>query len=387
MSAQATPRAEVTREDRARPSHVLMTADAVGGVWTYALELAGALASRGVRTTLAVMGPFASAEQRAAARKVADLHEQPFALEWAPEPWDDVARAGQWLLALERVVAPDVVHVNGFSHCAMPFRAPVVMVAHSCVCSWWRACRGEDAPASWDRYREAVQGGLAGAHAIVAPSRAMLDAFLREHDPAGASAARARVIPNAVDHRRFAPAEIKEPFVLSAGRLWDEAKNVAALDAVAPELPWEVVIAGGDVGPDGERVSFRGATALGVLALDELASWMSRAAIYALPARYEPFGLSALEAALSGCALVLGDIPSLREVWGSAARYVAPDDHVALRLAIQSLIDAPAVRADLALRARRRALELARPDALAGAYLDLYAALIARRARRTASCA
>ncbi len=32
-----------------------------------------------------------------------------------------------------------------------------------------------------------------------------------------------------------------------------------------------------------------------------------------LPARYEPFGLSVLEAALSGCALVLGDIPSLRE--------------------------------------------------------------------------
>ena len=34
-----------------------------------------------------------------------------------------------------------------------------------------------------------------------------------------------------------------------------------------------------------------------------------------LPARYEPFGLSILEAALSGCALVLGDLPSLRELW------------------------------------------------------------------------
>ena len=36
----------------------------------------------------------------------------------------------------------------------------------------------------------------------------------------------------------------------------------------------------------------------------------------ATPAIYEPFGLSALEAGLCGCALVLGDIESLREVLG-----------------------------------------------------------------------
>ena len=63
---------------------------------------------------------------------------------------------------------------------------------------------------------------------------------------------------------------------------------------------------------------------LGRLSAGELADWYARAAIYALPARYEPFGLSALEAALSGCALVLGDIPSLREIWGDAALFVPP---------------------------------------------------------------
>ncbi|UJR83432.1 glycosyltransferase family 4 protein [Sandaracinus amylolyticus] len=366
---------------------VLMTADAVGGVWTYAVELSRALSAHGVRTTLAVMGPPPSDAQRAAARRVAELHEAPFALEWAPDPWADVAAAGQWLLALERVIAPDVVHVNGFSHCALPFAAPVLMVAHSCVCTWWRACKGDDAPSEWDRYRAAVRDGLAGADAIVAPTRAMLDAFLGVHDPAVAHHDRARVIANAIDPTRFAPADEKEPLVLAAGRLWDEAKNVAALDAIAGDLPWDVVIAGSDLGPDGERVTFRGATSLGVLTPDEIASWMGRAAIYALPARYEPFGLSALEAALSGCALVLGDVPSLREVWGGAARYVDPDDPAALRRTIEPLIDAPTVRADLALRARRRALELARPDVMADSYLDLYSALLGRRARRAASCA
>ena len=67
------------------------------------------------------------------------------------------------------------------------------------------------------------------------------------------------------------------------------------------------------------------------------------------------FGLSALEAALSGCALVLGDIPSLREVWGDAALFVAPDDTDALAQALQGLIDRPAYRRELADRATKRA--------------------------------
>ena len=46
---------------------ILMTADAVGGVWTYALDLAVGLAPRGVEVVLAVLGPAPSPRQRAAA--------------------------------------------------------------------------------------------------------------------------------------------------------------------------------------------------------------------------------------------------------------------------------------------------------------------------------
>lgn len=38
------------------PQRILMTADTVGGVWTYALELAQALDSRGIQIALATMG-------------------------------------------------------------------------------------------------------------------------------------------------------------------------------------------------------------------------------------------------------------------------------------------------------------------------------------------
>jgi glycosyltransferase involved in cell wall biosynthesis len=64
-----------------------------------------------------------------------------------------------------------------------------------------------------------------------------------------------------------------------------------------------------------------GATALGLLAENELLTLFRQSAIYLCTSRYEPFGLAPLEAALCGCAVLANDIPSLREVWGSGALY------------------------------------------------------------------
>ena len=108
-----------------------------------------------------------------------------------------------------------------------------------------------------------------------------------------------------------------------------------------------------------------------MLPATDLVSWMSRAAIYALPARYEPFGLSALEAALCGCALVLGDRPSLREIWGDAALYVDPADAAALERTVQMLIERTRLRDLMAGRALARARELT-PRRMADGYHDTY---------------
>ncbi len=81
----------------------------------------------------------------------------------------------------------------------------------------------------------------------------------------------------------------------------------------------------------GLRRSFLGLSALqgegsslGLLAPAELADGMRARIHLCVAGLYEPFGLSVLEAALSGCALVLGDIPSLRENWDGAADFAEP---------------------------------------------------------------
>ena len=355
---------------------LLMTTDAVGGVWPYALELARALAAHGVAVHAATMGPRPNARQRADAVRVGvTLHQSDYALEWMDAPWDDVARAGEWLLGLERALAPDAVQINGYAHGALAWCAPAIVVAHSDVCSWWEAVRGEPAPASWDRYRAAVAAGLAGADAVVAPTRAMADALVRHHGArAGITADAVRVVPNARRTAEYPPGT-KEPFVLTAGRLWDEAKNVAAVARAAGSLAWPTYVAGDASSPEGRAADWDASAvrALGPLAPDALAGWMARAAIYALPARYEPFGLSALEAGLAGCALVLGDIPSLREVWGDAAMYVAPDDAAGIVAALRALAADDAARHALGDRASSRARSYT-AEKMAAGYLAAYAA-------------
>jgi glycosyltransferase involved in cell wall biosynthesis len=352
---------------RAQPLRLLLTTDAVGGVWTYALDLARALATRGVIADLAVMGPAPGDHQRReAAAAGVTLHERPCRLEWMDEPWEDVDRAGEWLLDLERAIAPDVVQVNGYCHAALPWRAPAVVVAHSCVCSWWRAVRGEAAPPRFDEYRARVARGLAAARVVVAPSQAMRRALEAEYGPAPI-----QVIPNGRAGTEAPDGIAREPIVFSAGRLWDEAKNVQAVCDVASSIPWPVFVAGDARDPVGRDRAFTGVRALGVLPAAEMRAWYARASIYALPARYEPFGLSIAEAAGAGCALVLRDIDSLRENWEGAALFVPPGDRAALTSAIRRLIDDEPERRRLsaAAAARARRFSLAR---MADAYLDVY---------------
>lgn len=359
---------------------MLMTADTVGGVWTYSLDLAGGLIRHGIGVTIAAMGGPCSARQRddAAAIDGLTVREGDYRLEWMPEPWDDVRASGEWLLRLAGETRPDLVHLNTFSHGALAWSCPSVLVGHSCVLSWWRAVKGEPAPMEWSTYRRHVAQGLHGADVVVAPTRAMLDALELHYGPLAAK----QVIPNGRDPDRFRPAP-KQRIVLAAGRLWDEAKNVAALEAIASELDARVALAGAG---RAERPHPQNVEPLGTLGPAELAGWMGRAAVFAHPARYEPFGLAVLEAALSGCGLVLGDIDTLRENWDGAALFVDPDDGTALRRAIERLLDDTSTRERLGAIARRRARALTAERMVAG-YLDLYADLLDRNVEERSPCA
>jgi glycogen synthase len=353
---------------------ILMTADTVGGVWTYALDLCAGLAEAGIEVVLAAMGPGIAAGQREDASNLPNvaLAFRPYALEWMNDPWRDVDESRAWLLGLAQEHHVSLVHANTYAHGCVPFGVPTLVVGHSCVFSWYQAVRGCAPPPAFATYHRRVVQGLQSATSVVAPSHAMLGALLEHYGPLPS----ARTIWNGRRLQAFAPRP-KQPFILSSGRLWDEAKNVETLARAATRLTWPVCVAGSTTAPEGTERALEGVTPLGLLPPSRLAGFMSRASIYALPARYEPFGLSVLEAAASGCALVLGDIPSLREIWGDAALYVPPEDADALTEVLGELMASTRDREDYARRARQRALALDERR-MARAYLSLYEAVSER---------
>jgi glycosyltransferase involved in cell wall biosynthesis len=353
------------------PRRILMTCDTVGGVWRYALDLSRSLCARGHSVALAAMGPPPARSQQMEAASVdgLTLHSRACKLVWMDDPWHDLDEAGEWLLRLAGQIRPDIVHANDFGHVALEWPAPVLTVAHSCVASWWRAVHGVAAPPQWDRYRAHVCAALEASDLVVAPSRAMAAALTAEYGPRPV-----QVIANGT--HAMAPTTCrKRALVFAAGRLWDEAKNLTRLAAVAPGVPWPIYLAGQDHAPDGTRATFLNVRRLGELQPASMRRWFARAAIYALPARYEPFGLSILEAAQSGCALVLGDISSLRELWDGAALFASPEDDEALRDALLRLIDDDALRARFGARARRRAVFMTAAR-MADDYLAAYQTLL-----------
>jgi glycosyltransferase involved in cell wall biosynthesis len=354
-----------------------MTADAVGGVWHYAIELAGGLSRSGVEVVLAVLGPPPAPEQIATAATIdgLSLRQGAFALEWMPGAESDLDAAGAWLLELEDACSPDLVHLNGFAHAALPWQAPTLVAAHSCVLSWWRAVKGADAPPEWAAYRRWTLAGLRAAGLVVAPTRAFLGQVQALYGPLE----RARWIWNGRDAAVMSGAD-KEPLIFAAGRVWDEAKNLGALAAVADRLPWPLAIAGpGAPGRANGQAKPGAALWLGPLSPQAMRLWYARASVFALPSRYEPFGLAALDAGLAGCALVLGDIPTLRELWDGAALFVPPDDREALASALNALARDPELLWLLGGLARSRAEGYSATRMTAG-YLDAYAQASATRA-------
>lgn len=367
---------------------VLMNADTIGGVWTYAVELIAALGRHDVEFVLCSTGQLPTPQQRQAiaAQNNARLRESAFKLEWMEAPWDDVIQTRQWLQQIAAAERPDLIHLNDYAHAAADWDQPVLVVGHSCVLSWHSAVRGKPAGEEWATYRDAVTAGLRRADAVVAPSSAMLDSLQLHYGPLR----RPTVIYNGL--RRTPPTRPlhKRRQVLTAGRLWDEAKNVASLVRAANQILAPVLLAGEHPHSVERFTAAPNLTYLGRLTPQALARCYAESAIYALPARYEPFGYTPLEAALHGCALVLGDIPSLREIWGDAACYVPPDDDQALADTVNELLACPARIDRLAAAAHRRAAAFL-PDSMASRYLTLYQQLCSTTKTavhdRKASCA
>jgi glycosyltransferase involved in cell wall biosynthesis len=337
-----------------RPIRLLMTADAVGGVWQYATDLASGLAQRGVQTVLAVLGPEPDMAQRRIAEGVQALQlvETGLALDWLSEagPTRAAAAAIADLARRERV---DIVHLNSPVLAAEPsFPVPVLAAAHGCLATWWQAAgEGQPLDPTFRWHEEMMARALRSCDAVVAPSASYARALRQCYQLAA--------LPRVVHNGRALPAAPglapQQDCAFTAGRLWDEVKNTRTLDAAAALLPFPFHAAGSVTAPHGATVAVEHLHLLGQLDGGQLSRWLAHRPVFVSAATFEPFGLAVLEAAAAGCALVLSDIATFRELWDGAAVFVPPRDAEGFATAIEQCVQDLPLRAALGEAAQNRA--------------------------------
>jgi glycosyltransferase involved in cell wall biosynthesis len=363
----------MTARDGTAGLHVLMTADAVGGVWQYALDLADGLRPYGVHTTIALLGPAPSEDQQAKAEAVgAKLILTGLPLDWTADRPDDVEEASRALARIAEQEQPDLIHLNAPALGAEgAFDIPVVAVCHSCVATWWQAVKGGALPEDFIWRTDLVRRGYASADRLLAPTLAFALATVEAYDLANAPI----VVRNGRRAQQAAASAPSGLFAFTAGRLWDEGKNLTALDRAAVRLSIPVLAAGPLQGPNGASIAVSHVKALGRLSDEEIVRHLSMKPIFVSLARYEPFGLAVLEAAQAGCPLVLSDIPTFRELWEGAALFVDPGREEALAEAIERLAQDAEARAVLGRAAQKRAAAYT-IEAMSAGVLDVYRSVL-----------
>jgi len=356
-------------------TRLLITTDTVGGVWQYATDLAGALAGHGIQPVLATMGPRPNASQREAVAPGVELVETDLPLDWLAVGPHEVTEAGENIARLADLYRADIVQLNAPALAgAVRFDQPVIAVAHSCVGSWWQAVKGGRIDPDLGWRAELTGAGLHAADRVVAPSGAFATMLQHCYGLPEVPA----VVRNGRRPANLPQAE-RQDVAFTAGRLWDEGKNLAVLDRAAAASGTPFQAAGPLTGPNGATIALDHIEPVGSLPDRDVAGMLAAQPIFVSAALYEPFGLAALEAAQAGCALVLSDIPTFRELWDGAAWFVYPHDANGFARAVDEIVGDPALRSRLGEAARERAADYT-VERMAAGMLALYRALPVRAA-------
>ncbi len=364
--------------------HILVTADTIGGVWTYARELVGGLVRHGIRVTLVSFGDIPVPEQTAWMEGLKGLDYRPtaFKLEWMQDSEADLAASAEYLETVVRESKPDLLHLNQFYYGALQCDVPRIVVAHSDVVSWWVEVNRQEPPDSpWMRwYRDAVTEGLRKATAVVAPSAWMLEQVSRYYGQPEFG----QVIYNGRSPALFHPYVSKDDLLVTVGRIWDSGKNAGLL--LQQRMPVPICIAGTDKHPESQSGAFGGSEERRGVQFEpqqderQLARLLGRASIYAATSVYEPFGLAPVEAAFSRCAIVASDIPPFRELWQDAAFFFRSNDADSLREAVNKLVEDRPLRQHYATLAYNHARQNFTAERMVNDYLHCYQSLIPARA-------
>jgi glycogen synthase len=307
---------------------ILMTTDTKEDKWQFTLNLVSSLCDENIEVVLLAMGPKLYNHQLEELENLAPnthFYHQSITPEWKENDLTGIPKAGIWINKIFASENPDIIHLNHYSPACIHWDVPVVLSPQACIMLLENLSSVEELPEKFHKIFHMSQIALHAADAVVFPTAALLAHFTCVYG----QISKAHVIPPGI-REIYRPSDQKFPMVFSEGHLDDPNLNLNLLLLAAPYIDGEIFIAG-----EKEQVMRlpKNVRFLGNLSRQQKSNWLKMASIFALPARLDPFGLAFLEAASNRCALIGGDTPYLKEIWGDAMEYVSIDNPDALAAA------------------------------------------------------
>ncbi len=286
-----------------------------------------------------------------------------------------------------RRLRPDVVHSPGLAS-PLLWRGPVVLTLHDVAFLYLPE---QMSRASLYYWRYVALPSARRATRIVTVSHHARQEIARE---LRLPLERIETVYNGIDQQFTAPLpsdaiarararyQLGESYILFVSTL-QARKNVSALihafERLAPHMPEVQLVLAGSISSnseaivrDAEESPVAGRIRLtGRVAYEDLPALYAGARVFALPSKYEGFGLTMIEAMACGTPVVANNASCLPEVAGDAALLVDADDAEAFAAALGQALTDEALRRELIARGFQRAAQF-RPEMCARQILEVY---------------
>lgn len=258
---------------------------------------------------------------------------------------------------------PHVIHLNHL-YFDLIFNKPCVLACHKIFNDSINRYNHLDKDSL--NFKQIMNKSLNNADIIVAPSRFFAENIIKTYNFTKGI----KIIYNGVDYKPYS--DMPESSTLVAcGNLSDNNKSMNLLLSIAYKLPDNIKIKIiGNLQSD--RKLPKNVEFLKNLSNLELQEVYKNSSIYIALSNFEANGLSSIQAAYSGCAILANDIPVCKELWGDCAYVFERDNAISLMRCINNLVENKNLLEITARNCQAKALSVFNSKRMAYEYINLY---------------
>lgn len=348
---------------------LLMTTNVKNEIWDYSVILAGALLKQiDAEILMLSFGGEPTINQKAEAES---LNVKFLFSDFSPAIFND-SEAKSLFESTVKEFNPHILHLND-CYINSDFKKPGIFTFHNDLLNKKLCNFGINNINNYNyqdnnflKQKELINKSLNNADIIITQSRVPAEYLIKTYD----LQKKIKIVYNGIDYKPYSG--MRENInLLAHGNLSDRSKNISLLLNMAYKLPDNIKLKIiGDFPP--ERRLPRNVEFLNNLSGEELMNVYKTSSIYIAASSYESNGISSMQAAFSGCAVLAADIPVFKELWGDCACMFEKENLNSLMKTVNNLAENRNLLEITSRNCQAKALSVYNSKRMASEYINLY---------------